>query len=105
MGVNLHLLTEGTASNETVNKGRHTWPPIVMGQQGICAEETAMLRGKGQVDSSDKVMMGSRRYIEVVFKIQVGCIIPPICNGRMREERGAIVEVLQCVKDKGIGCR
>ena len=47
MGIDLHLLAKGAPSNKTVDEGRHTWPPVVPRQQGICTEEPPMARSKG----------------------------------------------------------
>ena len=32
VGIDLHLLAEGAASNKMANKGRHTQPPVVLRQ-------------------------------------------------------------------------
>ena len=80
MGVNLHLLAKSTAKNKTVNKGRHTQPPIVTRQQRIGAEEASMSGSEGQMHRGHKVMMGDSGNIEVVFEIKVGSVIVQICN-------------------------
>ena len=42
VGINLHLLAEGTARDEMTNKGGHTRPPVVVRQQGVGVEEPPM---------------------------------------------------------------
>ena len=70
MGIHLHLLTEGAASNEATDERRHTWPPVVPGQKGVSAKETAVTGSRRGMDRRDKIMVSSGRYIEVVFKVK-----------------------------------
>ena len=46
VSVDLHLLTNSTAHDETAYESRHTRPPIVAGQGGISTEEPGMAGGK-----------------------------------------------------------
>ena len=47
VGINLHLLAKGATSNETADKQRHTRPPVVARQQGVCVKEAFMSRSEG----------------------------------------------------------
>ena len=47
VGIDLHLLAEGATRDEAMNKGGHTWPPIVPRQERIGAKEPPVTRGEG----------------------------------------------------------
>ena len=47
VGINLHLLAKSAARDKVVDKGGHTWPPIVPRQQGIGAKESPVARSEG----------------------------------------------------------
>ena len=71
VGVNLHLLTKSAARNKLADKRGHTWPPIVMAQQGVSAKESSMAQGERGMDQGDKIMMSIRGNVKVVFKIKM----------------------------------
>ena len=56
MGIDLHLLTKGAASNKVTDERRHTRPPVVPGKEGVSTKETTMtggvtVRGRGLIFS------------------------------------------------------
>ena len=54
------------------------------------------------MDHGDKIMAGIGGYVKAIFKVQVGCVILPICHCRMGKERRTIVYTLDCIENKGI---
>ena len=70
MHVDLHLLAEGTASDKTVNKQGHTGPPIVPGEEGIGMEESSVSGGERRMNQGNKILIGIRGNIKMVFKIK-----------------------------------
>ena len=85
MSVDLHLLTKGAASDETVHKGEHTRPPIIVSQCGVRAEEPHMAGGKGQVYHGHKVMAGVGGQTKAVLEVKIGMVIAPVGRSQMRK--------------------
>ena len=81
MGVNFHLLTKGATSNKALDKGGHTWPPVVLAEKGISTEEPPMARGKGGVDQGDEVLTSVWGNIKMIFEIRMRIRKTPIGNG------------------------
>ena len=69
MGIHLHLLTEGAASNEATDERRHTRPPVVPGKESVSTKETTMAGGRRGMDRRDEIVARSGRYIKTVFEI------------------------------------
>ena len=57
------------------------------------------------MNSGDKIMAGIGGYVEAVFKVQMGCVVLPICKCTLGEKRGAIMESFDSIKNKGISGR
>ena len=70
VGIHLHLLTEGTASNEATDERRHTRPPVVPGKEGVSTKETTMTGGWRGMYRRDEIVACGGRYIKTIFEIQ-----------------------------------
>ena len=47
VGIDLHLLAKGTTRDIVVDEGGHTWPPIILRQQGVGVKESPMAGSEG----------------------------------------------------------
>ena len=67
MGVYLIGLADGTACDESSDKGGHARPPIVFLEQGDSAEVSSVGAGEGFVDVFDQGMLGGFGDIEATL--------------------------------------
>ena len=95
MGIHLHLLAEGAASNEVTDERRHTRPPVVLGKKGVSAKETAMAGGRRGMYRRNEIMVCSGRYIETVLKIQQRIRETPVRERGTRKKRRANGKILE----------
>ena len=70
MGIDLHLLAEGTASDKATNEGRHTRPPVVPREERVRSKEATVAGSRRGVNRGDKVKASSSRDIKTVFKVE-----------------------------------
>ena len=68
MGIDLHLLTKGAASNEATDERRHTRPPVVPGKEGISTKETTVTGGWRGMYRRDEIVACVGRYIKTILK-------------------------------------
>ena len=69
VGIHLHLLTEGAASNEATDERRHTRPPVVPGKEGVSAKETTMTSGWRGMYRRNEIVACGDGYIKAIFEI------------------------------------
>ena len=70
VGIHLHLLTEGAASNEATDERRHTRPPVVPGKEGVSTKETTVTGGWRGMHRRNEIVARGDRYIKTIFEIQ-----------------------------------
>ena len=85
MGVDLVLLTEGTAVNEVFHEGGETWPSKIMFKDSLDVEDAHVTHGGGRVDGVEEKRVGQRGNIHPSFKVKVFIVISPIRRRRARE--------------------
>ena len=103
VGIYFHLLANSTASNETMDKGGHSRPPIILRQHEISAKEVSMARGEGQMNYCNNIMMRVQQQVKADFEINKGGIETPILwHGRGKQQQ-IVVNAAYGIKDKWVG--
>ena len=78
VGVDLHFLAEGAASNKLTDERGHPQPPIVARQRRISTKEATVARSQRSMNRRDEVLSHRGGYIETVFKIKLRIIEMPV---------------------------
>ena len=86
MGVDLILLTDGTAVDEVFHKGGETWPPKITFKDSFGAEDAHIIHGGRRVDGVEEREAGQWGNIHLSFKVKVSIVISPIRCRRAREQ-------------------
>ena len=95
MGIDLHLLAEGTASDKLANKRGHTGPPVVPGEEGVCMKEPPMSRGERRMNRRNKIVACVRGNIKTIFKIKSRTREMPVSQQRARKQRGTVRKIFK----------
>ena len=102
MMVYLVLLASGTARDKGIDKGGQTRPPEVTFDDGFGMKTPCMPGGGGFVQRANEGAVGCQWYIHSSLKVEVAILKGPVSEGRIREQRGAILHSLDCFQNKGV---
>ena len=104
-GVGVHLvgLAHGTASDESADKGSHSWPPVILLKERDGAEVSAVGACQELMDAFDKGVLGGFGDVEVEFVIEGAMVEIPIAWQRVGERNGVHLHGSQSVDDELVG--
>ena len=97
--VYLVLLASGAARD----KEGQTRPPEVTFNDGFDMKMPCMSGGGGFMQRANEGVAGRRWYIHSSLKVEVAILKGPVSKGRMREQRGAILHILDHFQNKRVG--
>ena len=100
VGVDFVGLTDSTTSNEFVDKGGHSWPPIILLEEVNCVEVSTVGPGKGFMDVLNEGVAGGFRNIEVAPVIESAMVEVPVLGVGVGKRNGGGFHGREDVNDK-----